>query len=101
MGGTRVIPTEVGGANVYALADQRRQIAEDRCGRLVDGAYRWLDGRPGLADLMADPAFELFAAQAITFRRVPADVVAAGGGAIEAWLLESWAARSSVGERAA
>lgn len=92
MGGTRVIPTEVGGANVYALADQRRQIAEDRCGRLVDGAYRWLDGRPGLADLMADPAFELFAAQAITLRRLPEGMSEDEG---EAWLIAAWAHRKA------
>lgn len=90
MGGTRVIPTEVSGANVYALADQRKRMAEDRCGELVDGAYRWLDRRPGLAELMRDPAFELFAAQAITLRRLPEGLSADEG---EAWLVAGWRAR--------
>lgn len=89
MGGTRVIPTEVSGANVYALADQRKRAAEDRCRELVDGAYRWLDGRPGLADLMADPAFELWAAQAITLRRTPRG---ATSGELEVWLRAGWVA---------
>ena len=91
MGGTRVIPTEVSGANVYALADQRKRAAEDRCGELVDGAYRWLDGRPGLTLLMRDPAFELFAAQAITLRRMPEGLSEDEG---EAWLVAGWQARA-------
>jgi hypothetical protein len=91
MGGTRVIPTEVSGANVYALADQRKRAAEDKCADLVDSAYRWLDRRPGLAELMADPAFELFAAQAITLRRLPEGLSADEG---EAWLVAGWQARA-------
>lgn len=89
MGGTRVIPTEVSGANVYALADQRKRAAEDRCAELVDGAYRWLDQRAALADLMCDPGFELWAAQAITMRRTP---MGATSGELEAWLRAGWVA---------
>ena len=94
----REIPSDVSGASAGAVAEQWKQARERRCADLVDGAYRWLDSRPGLAGLMADPAFELWAAQAITLRRTPSGATSSE---LEAWLLESWAARSSVGERAA
>lgn len=92
MGRITPTPSDVGSAVGAAVELQRRRAAEDRCGVLVDGAYRWLDGRPGLTDLMADPAFELFAAQAITLRRTPEGATSAE---LEAWLVESWARREA------
>lgn len=97
MGRTTPTPADVGGVTAAAVAESHKLAAERKCADAVNKAYAWIDRHPSVVEAGA----ELFAAQAITFRRVPADVVAAGGGAIEAWLLESWASRSSVGERAA
>ena len=88
--GSRIIPSEVGSAVGAAVAGQHRQAAEDRCAAIVDGAYTWLDCRRGLSELMTDPAFELFAAQAITLRRTPEGATSAE---LEAWLVESWSKR--------
>lgn len=94
MGRTTPTPADVGGATAAAVAEQWKRAREQRCADLVDGAYRWLDGRPGLALLMRDPAFELFAAQAITLRRTPEG---ATSGELEAWLVESWGSRTRAG----
>lgn len=96
MGGTREVPADVGAANVFALRDlqrmereRERSAAEQRCADLVDGAYRWLDQSAALADLMRDPGFELWAAQAITLRRTPRG---ATSGELEVWLRAGWVA---------
>ncbi len=90
MGRTTPTPADVGGATAAAVAEQWKRAREQRCADLVDGAYRWLDQSAALADLMADPAFELWAAQAITLRRLPDGLSADEG---EAWLVAGWRAR--------
>lgn len=97
MGRMTPVPADVGGATAGAVAEQHKRAREQRCADLVDGAYRWLDSRPGLAELMADPAFELFAAQAITLRRMPEGLSADEG---EAWLVAGWRARRAEGRAA-
>ncbi len=90
MGRTTPTPADVGGATAAAVAEQWKRAREQRFADLVDGAYRWLDQSAALADLMADPAFELWAAQAITLRRLPDGLSADEG---EAWLVAGWRAR--------
>lgn len=89
MGRTTPTPADVGGATAAAVAEQWKRAREQRCADLVDGAYRWLDQSAALADLMADPAFELWAAQAITLRRTPRG---ATSGELEVWLRAGWVA---------
>ena len=91
MGGTREIPSELNGATAAAVADQRRQAererirqAEDRCRQNVEGAWRWIDSRPRL---VADDRLALFAAQAITLKRIPKGLPS---GALEDWLVQAW-----------
>lgn len=89
MGRTTPTPADVGGATAAAVAEQWKRAREQRCADLVDGAYRWLDQSAALADLMRDPAFELWAAQSITLRRTPKG---ATSGQLEVWLRAGWAA---------
>lgn len=92
MGRTTPTPADVGGATAAAVAEQWKRAREQRCADLVDGAYRWLDQSAALADLMRDPAFELWAAQAITLRRLPEGMSEDEG---EAWLIAAWAHRKA------
>ena len=77
MGRTTPTPADVGGATAAAVAESHKLAAERKCTDAVNKAYAWIDRHPSVVEAGA----ELFAAQAITLRRVPADVVAAGGGA--------------------
>lgn len=83
-----VVPAGFNGATPQALAEQRKREAERKCADLVDGAWAWVDSRRALAG----DDISVFAAQAITLKRIPAGLTSAE---LERWIVDAFNAREN------